>query len=104
VIRNVISNALKYVNEGDEITFQASKVDKGTQIIVQDNGIGMEEERLKVLFQKKQDAEPGTHNELGSGLGLLISYDFIQMHKGTIDIESELEKGTKVTLFWPDKK
>lgn len=103
VIRNIISNALKYINDGDEIVFSANKANKGTNIIVSDNGIGIEEKRLQSLFHEKIDAEPGTQNEMGTGLGLFISNDFIQMHAGKIMIESELSQGTVVTTFWPHK-
>jgi signal transduction histidine kinase len=104
VIRNMISNALKYVREGDEIIFQADQINNGTQITVRDNGIGIDEQRLATIFRQKIDAEPGTKNEMGSGLGLLISSDFVRMHGGDITIDSVKDEGTVVKTFWPNKK
>lgn len=103
VIRNVISNALKYINAKDEIIFETEKTDSGLYVIFRDNGVGIEKQRLDRIFTKKMDAEPGTQNEMGTGLGLLICNDFIKMHRGRIEIESELGQGTIVKTFWPNK-
>ncbi|KAF0242533.1 MAG: hypothetical protein FD183_345 [Chitinophagaceae bacterium] len=89
ILRNLISNANKFTKEG-VITVYAHKEDKHVMISVSDTGVGMTAEIT------------GTGNEKGSGLGLILTKDFIEMLGGTIKVESQEDKGTSVYLLFAD--
>lgn len=102
VIKNLISNAIKYSYEGDVIDIEISQKDKKIFFSIEDNGAGIPEKNLSNLFEitvvTKQD---GTRQEKGSGLGLILSKEFVEMHKGQLDVESHPSKGTIVTFSIP---
>jgi len=95
VIRNLVDNALKFTNQGGNIKITA-KINNGALCItVSDNGIGIDENQMSNLFQiDKSYTTKGTENETGSGLGLIISKEFIDIHKGKIWAESTPGKGS----------
>ena len=102
VFRNLIGNAVKYTNTGGKITVSASKNKHYVEIEVKDNGIGIPYDVQRKLF--KIDAfhsTAGTNNEKGSGLGLLLCKEFIEMHGGNIWIKSEPGKGSKFMFTLP---
>ncbi len=101
VIRNLISNAIKFSNPGGEVTLSATEQQKFVEIQVEDNGTGISEEDQKALFIPDiRHSTPGTKNEQGTGLGLIICKEFIERHGGSIVVESESGKGSifKFTL------
>ena len=104
VFRNLISNAVKFSNEGSKINIECSEVvsdknEKGYKITVEDEGIGMSSEVLKSLFKiNKTVSVKGTEGELGTGLGLILSKEFLDKIGGTINVESELGKGSKFEI------
>lgn len=102
VLRNLISNAIKYSNIRSKVEVFAIKEDDKVEITVTDNGIGMDNDTLHKLFifDTRLKTE-GTANEKGSGLGLLICKNFIEKHKGAISIASQKDKGTEVKLTIP---
>ena len=102
VLRNLISNAIKFTNTGGEITISALEREQFVEIAVKDNGIGISEEVQRNLF--KNDgfySEKGTNNEQGTGLGLLLCKEFIELHGGDIRVESIEGKGCKVIFTMP---
>lgn len=102
VIRNLLSNAIKYSYEGDVITVEISKQGHQVSVSVEDNGVGIPQEYLHKLFDVTQvTTQKGTNNEKGSGLGLVLSKQFIEMHGGTLEIESHPTKGTVVSFSLP---
>ncbi len=102
IIRNLLSNAIKFSHNNDIIVIELSKVDGHFQFCIEDNGIGMSEDfRAQVLDLSKIDSKKGTRNEQGSGLGLVVSDQFVKAHQGKLTIESEEGKGTIVCFSIP---
>ncbi|MFC2096182.1 sensor histidine kinase [Bacteroidota bacterium] len=94
VIRNIISNAIKYTPRGGSIDIQVEHETNFNKIIIKDSGIGFNEETASKIFDTKNFyTTSGTNNEAGSGLGLLLSKEFIELNGGKIWAESEPEKG-----------
>ena len=101
IMRNLISNAIKYTYTGGTITINAEQSPLNTTVSVIDNGVGMTENEMKKLFDVAQThSTPGTAREKGTGLGLLLCKEFVEKHGGKIWVESELGKGSvfKFTL------
>jgi two-component system, OmpR family, sensor histidine kinase CiaH len=99
---NILKNAVDYSNPGGQVKLTVLKQPKNVQIEVTDNGIGISQEELPLVFERfyrsSKNSEP--HNE-GSGLGLAITKEIIKKHKGEIKIESSVENWTKVTINLP---
>jgi signal transduction histidine kinase len=96
IVRNLMSNALKFTKKGGEVKVQSKTLEDGiVEIAVTDTGIGIEPEELKKLFQVgNKVSRPGTANEKGTGLGLMLCREFVEMQDGRIWVDSELGKGT----------
>jgi PAS domain S-box-containing protein len=102
IFQNLIGNAIKYSNQGGTILITVQKKQDQIEIIVADSGIGMTTETKKKLFRiGEQVSIPGTANEKGSGLGLILCKDFIERHNGSICVESELEKESQFIIRLP---
>jgi len=102
VLRNLINNAIKYTPENGNIIISLKKEDMFYHISVQDNGIGMAEETINNIFHFKNiHSSPGTNNEPGTGLGLVLCNDFVQMMGGEINVESKVGSGTTFTFSLP---
>jgi PAS domain S-box-containing protein len=102
ILRNLISNAIKFTNNGGQIKVSCKKQDKALLFSVKDNGIGMTEEKQKELFQlSKNTSTLGTNKEKGTGLGLILCFEFVNMHGGSIWVESEEGKGTEFLFTIP---
>ncbi|MBN1387201.1 MAG: hypothetical protein JW965_02065 [Bacteroidales bacterium] len=102
VMRNVLNNAIKYSNTGGEIRINAWDDKEFINITIEDDGIGMDEEvRNSVLQGNYLMSKPGTGSEKGSGLGLTICIDLLQMNKGELDIDNSRENGTTIILKIP---
>lgn len=106
VLRNLISNAIKYTHQGGTITISAKKKDANTiAISVIDNGVGIEADRLNTIFEPvKNKNTKGTSGERGTGLGLLITLEFVELNKGNIWAESIPGKGTTITFTIPSAR
>ena len=103
ILRNLIGNAIKYTNSGGEITISALEREKYIEITVKDNGIGISRAAQRNLF--KNDglySETGTRNEEGTGIGLLLCKEFVELHGGEIRVQSILGKGCKVIFTMPN--
>lgn len=102
VLRNLISNAIKFTREGGEINISAEKRAKDILVSVSDNGIGIARERLEKLFHiDESNSTFGTNNEKGTGLGLVLCKEFVENHGGKIGIESEEGKGSTFYVTLP---
>lgn len=105
IIRNLVSNAIKFSDAGGRVNISASKTNGSIAISVVDNGIGMSKELVDDLFKiDKQTTRKGTENEPSTGLGLLLCKEFAEKHGGKISVESETGKGSKFTIFLPSDK
>jgi len=99
ILRNLVSNALKYTNEGGNVFVGAEQVDSRVQIKIRDSGTGMSKEELNQLFHLNTGkSKPGTRQEKGSGLGLILCREFVTLHHGAIWVKSEPGKGS--TFFF----
>ncbi len=102
VIRNLVSNAIKYTPRDGKIIITANKGQSEMMVLVGDNGVGIAAGRLETLFQIDQsDSTPGTNNEKGTGLGLILCKEFIDKHRGRIWVESEEGKGSTFYFTLP---
>ncbi len=103
VFRNLISNAIKFSNPGNEIIINAEIIDSKIQIFFVDKGTGMSENTLNELFTPQIKSTAGTMNEKGTGLGLLVSKEIIELNNGSLSVKSELGKGTTFIVSLPIK-
>lgn len=104
VIRNLVSNGLKFTPKNGKITIKAKKVGKSTEVEVIDSGVGMSEEVLRKIFMESEKVtNPGTENEKGTGLGLMLCKEFVEKHGGGIQVTSEIDKGSNFKFNIPDK-
>ncbi|MEM6963393.1 MAG: HAMP domain-containing sensor histidine kinase [Bacteroidota bacterium] len=102
IINNLLDNANKYSPEKPEISVSTRNVAQGVEVIIKDNGIGMGREALKHIFDKFYRVHTGNrHDVKGFGLGLSYVKALIDAHKGTIDVKSELGKGSSFILVFP---
>jgi len=103
IIRNLISNAVKFTRKGGRITIAAKANDeKNIEISIRDSGIGMDTEMISKLFRLDVKINrKGTNDEASTGLGLLLCKDFIDKHNGKIWAESEEDKGSTFYLTLP---
>lgn len=103
VIRNIVNNSIKFTPNGGQIFLSYQRYNNSHCIIIQDTGIGMSQQVIDDLFKiDKSISRPGTNQEKGTGLGLIICKEFIDMHKGEIQVESVIGKGTTFTICIPD--
>ncbi|RPH32988.1 MAG: response regulator [Bacteroidales bacterium] len=104
ILRNLISNAIKFTNIGGNIHVYAEAKDSIITISVTDNGIGIPQKILNNLFDITQtQTTEGTANESGTGLGLFLCKDFVEKHGGKIWVESEVGKGSTFYFTIPEK-
>lgn len=94
VVRNLVSNALKFTPAGGEIIVSTRYRDTDGLIIISDNGIGISEDKQENLFHLNASATYGTNNEKGIGLGLLLCKEFTEKQQGKIWFESKVGKGS----------
>jgi len=97
LLRNLISNAIKFTNIGGHINVYAKQDTTNLTITVSDNGVGFLPKILENLFDITHVySNVGTANEKGTGLGLLLCKEFVERHSGKIWIKSEVDKGTEI--------
>jgi two-component system, sensor histidine kinase and response regulator len=99
ILRNLISNAIKFSFEGGEIQISATENEDGSTIKVTDSGVGIPKKAIEKLFRLDENhSTPGTQKEQGTGLGLILCHEFVEKHGGKIWVESESGRGT--TFFF----
>lgn len=101
VLRNFLSNAIKFSRTSDTIVVSTIYDVKGLSVSVRDNGIGMSDTQMKRLFSSRVTPARGTNNEKGSGIGLIMSRDFVEMMGGTISVQSVEGKGSEFKVTFP---
>lgn len=102
VIRNLMTNAIKFTNDGGEVVIGAENHGEDWLITVNDNGVGMKDEVLKILFDKTAPyTTRGTANEKGTGLGLILCKEFVEKNGGKIHVESKVGMGSKFSFTIP---
>lgn len=96
VIRNLVNNAIKFTHKNGFVSLTAKSLPDGlVKISVSDSGVGISDEYKRELFSiSKKQSTNGTAGEKGTGLGLMLSYEFMKLNGGQIEIESSLGKGT----------
>ena len=104
VIRNLISNAIKFTNPGGVVSVCITKKNTDFIIEVSDTGIGMSDAFKNNLFKIGENYHSkGTKNETGTGLGLILCSEFVAMHHGTIEVTCNEESGSIFIVKWPAK-
>ena len=105
ILRNLISNAIKFTNKGGKITIAARPIDElTTEISINDSGIGMSQTIINGLFQMDiNTSRKGTEGETSTGLGLLICSDFIEKNGGKLRVESKVGIGSTFYFTLPNK-
>jgi len=102
VFSNLIDNAIKYSKDTIDITIKTSVIGNKLQITFQDKGIGMDATTSKHIFEKFYRAHSGNiHNVKGFGLGMSYVKWVMDIHKGSIKVDSVIDKGTTITLLLP---
>ncbi|RIH62879.1 GHKL domain-containing protein [Mariniphaga sediminis] len=102
ILRNLISNAIKFTEEGGDVSVSAKKEKNQVKIAVTDSGVGMEPSIIKNLFKEEEKTSTyGTKKEKGNGLGLILCKDFTERNGGTIHVESEPGKGSTFYVILP---
>lgn len=104
IIRNLLSNAVKYTRRKGRISIflKDRKNDESLMLKICDNGIGIPEDRQKIIFTSEAiQSTPGTENEKGTGLGLRLCHDLVRINKGSIRVESKPGEGTCFIICLP---
>jgi len=105
VLLNMVHNAEQHADEGTEIVLTAKQTEEDMIVSITDEGIGIPEEELPYLFDRLYRVEKSRSRESGgSGLGLAIAKEIVDAHDGSIDVQSELGKGTTVTVKIPRRE
>jgi len=105
VLRNVVSNAIKFTHPGGEVQITSKNGGRFEKITITDNGIGIRETDIPKLFKiDVPHSTSGTANEQGTGLGLALCKEFVEKHGGRIWVESEVGKGSCFTFSLPRMK
>src|SRR5690606_11000901 len=106
VIQNLLSNAIKFTNKGGEIKIQTRLIYEGNvatqvELRVEDSGVGIAEDQMDKIFKEHMHSTPGTEKEYGTGLGLLLVKEFVEINGGTISVKSKPGKGTTFSVILP---
>ena len=102
MLLNLVSNAIKFTPEGGQVEIRSRQVDSWAEIAVSDTGIGIEEKDLGQLFKEFQRLDTGAGpQQEGTGLGLVLTRHFAELHGGKVSVESKRGKGSTFTLRLP---
>lgn len=102
VIRNLLTNSIKFTNPNGRIIVSTKQIDQFLEISIQDNGIGIDKENLSKIFSiDSKSSNLGTNKETGTGLGLILCKEFVEMQGGKIFAKSEKGKGSEFTFTLP---
>lgn len=105
ILRNLLSNAIKFSYTGGEVEILVSQDNDQLTVSIKDYGVGIPEQKLDNLFRiDKNLSTPGTMNEKGTGLGLILCKELIDKHNGQIWVKSELQKGSTFSFSIPYRK
>ncbi len=99
VLRNLLSNAIKFTPNGGSVTVSCKRTDSTAEIVVADTGIGMSKDELSRLFKLDGNLKiSGTNNETGTGLGLILCQEFMNLHQSKIEAESVKGEGSRFSF------
>lgn len=105
ILQNLVSNALKFTHLKGKVYIQTVLIQNNVEITISDNGVGMNEETCSKLFRIDTTViTTGTSNERGSGFGLILCKEFVEMNGGRIWVESEVGKGSRFIFTLPLSK
>ena len=106
ILLNMLSNSIKFTNDGGQIKLNITKLQNGSLTIsVQDDGIGIPKDKLESLFQPFSQIENVmTRKHKGTGLGLVLIKRLTELQQGSVRLESKVGKGTKITLTFPPER
>ena len=99
---NLISNAIKFSNDGGCVSIHLKKDGSSYKVFISDDGIGMTQETMKHIFEKFYQGDT-SHAMAGNGLGLALSLRVLQLNDYKIEVESELGRGSKFTVIIPKR-
>ncbi len=104
VIRNLVSNALKFTPTNGRVEISAKKTDTEVEISISDTGVGISPQDIEKLFRiDMSHTTIGTNDEKGTGLGLVLCKEFVEKNGGTIWVESEVGKGSRFYIRLPSQ-
>jgi signal transduction histidine kinase len=107
VLRNLLTNAIKFTHDSGLVTIDAETGDLYIKLIVRDNGTGMSDSQIRnfntISYSQFLESTPGTNKEKGTGLGLMLSKNFATLMNGTIHVESAKNEGTTFSLSLPKR-
>jgi signal transduction histidine kinase len=102
IVLNLLSNALKFTPRGGTVRVLTSSEDGFARIVVTDTGIGIPRDKRETVFLPFEQVEDALSRKNGGiGLGLSIVKSLLDLHRGTITIESDIGSGTRVVISWP---
>ncbi len=102
IFRNLISNAIKFSNKGGSINISSIEKESFIEISVKDSGVGISDDMKRKLFKiDSYQTSPGTSNEKGTGMGLIICKEFVNLHGGEIYVKSDPGKGSEFIFTLP---
>lgn len=101
VLRNILTNSIKFSFTNSTITITSCASDTRCTISIKDSGVGIIKNDLEALFSFKKQSKPGTQNESGTGIGLMLSKEFVDKMGGSIYAESEFGKGATFHITLP---
>jgi signal transduction histidine kinase len=104
ILRNLISNALKFSHSGGKVEVWVRRLDASIFIYIRDYGVGMSKQLQEKIFTTERVTINGTAGEIGSGLGLALCQEFIGQNKGALTVKSEEGKGTTFAIKLPSKE
>lgn len=102
IMLNLISNAIKFTEDGGKITVEVNKNDTEAIITVEDTGIGISKDKISDIFNRFIQVEKSlVRSQEGSGIGLSLVKSLVELHDGTISVDSELDKGSRFMFNIP---
>jgi signal transduction histidine kinase len=102
IIRNLVTNAIKFTREGGNVTVRSKKLDGAVEVSVSDTGVGIQKDAQARLFSIDSSYRmEGTNGETGSGLGLDVCNEFVQRHNGHLQVESRVNEGSTFSFTLP---
>ncbi|MEM9857352.1 MAG: ATP-binding protein [Bacteroidota bacterium] len=104
ILNNLLSNAFKFTSKEGKVTIQVAYLEDILSISIQDTGPGISEENQELIFKRFHQSSTNTTNTAGTGVGLTLSKELAILHKGDIQIQSELGQGASFTLKFPINK
>jgi len=101
VVRNLVTNAVKYTPPGGQVSLRLEKIGDEVRLQVEDTGIGISPKDQALIFDRFYRTDEAVQMASGTGLGLAITKEIIDLHQGRIDLRSEPGKGSTFTIWLP---